>query len=607
MAAAARQVARAGLGFFSAGAQTAGRSAASSQVAGPSRFPLQPPTCAASFRQLSTRSKASASGKGEGDEGDLAEEKLKRRGRPPKVVVEEPVKKQGRPRKVVMEEAEEVVEEREPQRQQRSARTEDPATRKSSGGRPRRSTLVGEAPAPRGRPRMVVTEAEKPVSKRGRPRKIPPTPTPSETEPTFVRPRRSSQQMATANALESDLIADTFSHPHLPDFTQWATSFSPARAFSGSRYIVANKNTAEDLVASLGLDRLAKKGIKTTVIEAYPGPGILTRVLLNHPAVEKVIAMEDNKQHLAYLDILKADPTFGHKLAIIRSSGYLWPSYDHVLNDGHLDHLKDRIRTSTGEPAEFSTEVYKYPADVNDPNWKSESPILFLAQLPSSVYGDQLFAQIIFAIATRRWLFRFSRVRLAFTMNKNMLARVAAPPGDYKYTRTSAVTNTLTNIIPTDFSSEDSLEPYSNHFYPFRQPVGARLLKSYRVIPNANIPAAATKLGIGWLRLEPKESLAITPDTFEVFEYLTRMMFVLRSQSVEAAMKRIGPGAENVIKMLNTRGTPEERVDPAQTVTSLTGEQWAGLSRMFKLWPFKPDILIECGRASTRQVTMNEG
>jgi len=376
-------------------------------------------------------------------------------------------------------------------------------------------------------------------------------------------------------------------------------TFSGQRITASSRYVVANKTTAKRLVNSLGLDELAAKGIKTTVIEGYPGPGILTRQLLLHPAVEKVIAMEDNKLHLQFLDILKADRKLGPKLTIIRKSAYSWPSYDEVLDNGHLDHLKDRIRTSTGEPAVFSTSSDNKPVSKEDPNWETDSPLLFLAQLPCSVYGDQLFAQIISGIARRRWLFRFTRMRLAFTMNKPMIGRINAVSGDTRqFTRISALVQCLADHVPTAFSAEDALEPYAEHFFPSRQPLGARLLMGGRSIPNTNVPAPSTKLGIGFVRLEPKKHVPIPPDAYEMFEFLTRQMFVARSTPVETALKAVSPGAENVLTMLNTRGRPEERIDPEQNVTSLNPTQWAGLSRMFKLWPFRPKILVEAGHSA---------
>ncbi|KAK0560001.1 hypothetical protein OC844_004036 [Tilletia horrida] len=411
-----------------------------------------------------------------------------------------------------------------------------------------------------------------------------------EKRATTAKPRRNSAEIAFENALGTEIDLDLFQYPHLPSPSEWKTAFATNRAFSASRYVLANKNTVKAVIASLGLDELAKKGIKTTVIEGYPGLGTLTRELLEHPAVEKVIALEDSKFHLKFLGKLKADPELGPKLTVLPHSAYFWKSYDEILDGGHLDHLSDRIRTSSGEPTVFSTKSYgkAAPSPQDDPTWKADSPILFLAQLPSNVYGDQLFAQLIFAIASRRWLFRFSRIRLAFMLNKGILGRVLAQPGEQKFTRTAAVTHTLTDIVPTPFSKYESIEPYAAHFYPSRQQVGLRLLANNRSIPAAKTPSMASKMGIGLLHLEPKKDLTLTPDIFEEFEYLTRMLFVLRTTDMEAAMKRLAPGAENVLKMLNMRGAPEERIDPKQSVQSLTPPQWAGLSRMFKLWPFRP-------------------
>lgn len=43
-----------------------------------------------------------------------------------------------------------------------------------------------------------------------------------------------------------------------------------------------------------------------------------------------------------------------------------------------------------------------------------QSPLLFIAQLPNTVHSEQLFAQLVHAISSRSWLFRYGRVRMIF-------------------------------------------------------------------------------------------------------------------------------------------------------------------------------------------------
>ena len=40
------------------------------------------------------------------------------------------------------------------------------------------------------------------------------------------------------------------------------------------------------------------------------------------------------------------------------------------------------------------------------------SSIIFLCHLPNSVHGEQLYAQLVAAVASRGWLFQYGRVKM---------------------------------------------------------------------------------------------------------------------------------------------------------------------------------------------------
>ncbi len=69
---------------------------------------------------------------------------------------------------------------------------------------------------------------------------------------------------------------------------------------------------------------------------------------------------------------------------------------------------------------DFTTNDF-VPPDHSDPSWQKLSPMIFFAQLPNTVYGEQLFAQIITAIASRIWLFRHGRIQLGFICGESLL------------------------------------------------------------------------------------------------------------------------------------------------------------------------------------------
>lgn len=96
----------------------------------------------------------------------------------------------------------------------------------------------------------------------------------------------------------------------------------------------------------MGIDEGDRQGMKTTIIEAYPGPGTFTRAFMEHPAVEKVISMENVPMFLSCLEQLRADSSMGdtaEKLHIIPESGYSWDTYETLVKDKHLSHLEGKV------------------------------------------------------------------------------------------------------------------------------------------------------------------------------------------------------------------------------------------------------------------------
>ena len=55
---------------------------------------------------------------------------------------------------------------------------------------------------------------------------------------------------------------------------------------------------------------------------------------------------------------------------------------------------------------------------------------MFVAQLPNTVYGEQLFAQLVHAICSGFWLFKYGRVKMVFVCGESVAARALAVPNE---------------------------------------------------------------------------------------------------------------------------------------------------------------------------------
>lgn len=175
--------------------------------------------------------------------------------------------------------------------------------------------------------------------------------TSNKTAPLQVRrSRRSLASLYTDAPLYSytpPILPDdaVYCHPHLPHPTQWKNTFSFTKEqHARHRYFVSNRDTARDIVAAIGLDDPARP--KATIIEAYAGPGTLTRELMLHGKVERVVSLEDVASFVPWLHKLYDDPALSEvrdKLRVLPESGFAWDTYETLVRDGYLDHLIGRL------------------------------------------------------------------------------------------------------------------------------------------------------------------------------------------------------------------------------------------------------------------------
>ncbi|KAJ1018837.1 hypothetical protein NDA16_004642 [Ustilago loliicola] len=282
----------------------------------------------------------------------------------------------------------------------------------------------------------------------------------------------------------------------------------------------------------------------------------------------------------------------------------MWDTYNQLVESGKLGHLNNRITTSDGSFVDFTTNDF-IPPPHSDASWQKLSPIIFFAQLPNTVYGEQLFAQIITGIASRTWLFRHGRIQLGFICGESLAKRCLAPAGD-KISRGKLGTTVqcLADIKVHRYAHE--LQPHGHHFFPPNMSVGPRVtLSGTSLIPNSNPSTGLTRTGMVMMTITPKQDPLVKANEIEAFEFITRNLFILRTKPIGDALTHVAPGGQNVLRMTSPEQVEkglikkDEVIMPDEIVGELTNVQWACLARMFEKWPFRPRHLFEEGRITT--------
>jgi len=339
---------------------------------------------------------------------------------------------------------------------------------------------------------------------------------------------------------------------HLPDPQEWRTFFPPQK--HKDRISISNPDTA-----ALLAEAFVPKGSKDKVIiEAFPGPGALTRALLNLPKerIRKLIVIEDHEKYLDYIrPLADLDP----RLVVITNGGFAWDSYQLIEDSGLLDDVK----------------VYPWDAGLHP-------HLQFISHLPLATMGEQFAAQTLRCIPDQTWLFKFGRVPVNFILSEWVWSRFSA-------TLEEAIRCKLTIIAEATAQCKmalgpDKMLPYDDHFHP-------------TVSKSAHVGHMTDNRRIGTpfvaVEIKPLKRQAIGKGMLDKWDYCLRRLFVMKSTPLKKAISHLAPGAETLIRKVTKDGrSKKDRIDVTKTIRMLTVDDWAVLLKAFDEWPFAPEDLM---------------
>ncbi|THV05091.1 S-adenosyl-L-methionine-dependent methyltransferase [Dendrothele bispora CBS 962.96] len=363
-----------------------------------------------------------------------------------------------------------------------------------------------------------------------------------------LRPTVSERKKTRARKakVESDRILELVKKDPmtLPEHSSWRQIFYVSQ---NDRVAIANPQSAQ-LVAE---HFIPKEETGKVIIEAFPGPGQLTRALLKLPKerVEKIIVLEDNAR---YLDYLKPLEDVDSRVKIVPLSGLEWGTYDTIQEMGLLENVKE---------LEWDAGVHPQ--------------LQFVSHMPINVYGEQLMSQFLRLVPDRQWLFKYGRVKMNLLLSDYVWQRVTAIPGDKAYRcKLSVIADAAVECKSLLY---DELQPFRDHFHPvlYRQ-------------PTSEATAGNRKVGnpMRTVSVVPREEQIIQSGSLDVWDYCLRRLFVQKATAVGRSIPSLGPGAQSLLTHL------EKDVDLNKPVRALELKDWESIVRVFSEWPFAPSVRI---------------
>ncbi|KZT71045.1 S-adenosyl-L-methionine-dependent methyltransferase [Daedalea quercina L-15889] len=356
--------------------------------------------------------------------------------------------------------------------------------------------------------------------------------------------------------------------PPLPPPEEWSKTFDVTNT-NRDRACVKNPETARLLANSFLGDTSSVGGEGKIVIETFPGPGALSRALLELPRskIRKLIILEDHPEYLQHLKVLeKADS----RVQVVPYSGHVWDTYSYLEDAGLLSDV----------------QIWPWESGLH-PN------LHFISHLQRSVKGEQLIAQLFRCIPDRTWLYKFGRVPMSFVMSEWVWTRIASSPSKQTRCKLSVIAEATAQCRYA--MDRALLQPYETHFHPV-------------VMRSSSKKSPVRKVGYPFVALNiiPHADQIIDKGLLEKWDYCLRRLFVLKGTPLKRAISSLAPGASSLLKTLTDPSLPpEQRLNPNVPPRGLTVADWALIVRAFDQWPFAPEDLLVHDGFDTRQGSNN--
>ncbi|KAK6488380.1 dimethyladenosine transferase 2 [Huso huso] len=175
------------------------------------------------------------------------------------------------------------------------------------------------------------------------------------------------------------------------------------------RRFIVNPDIASLIADHLDSDLSENRAV---IFECNPGPGVLTRTLLNAGA-QRVVALESEKTFLPDLQALES-------------------SLDGQLEVVHCDFFKlDPIGKGPMKPPAMYTEKLFNDLGITEVAWTADVPVKVIGIFSQRNERNMLW-KLVYALYERLSVFRYGRVELVMFISEKEYTKLTANPGDLR-------------------------------------------------------------------------------------------------------------------------------------------------------------------------------
>ncbi|KAM9860727.1 dimethyladenosine transferase 2, mitochondrial isoform 2-T2 [Aulostomus maculatus] len=188
-----------------------------------------------------------------------------------------------------------------------------------------------------------------------------------------------------------------------------------AKACPKKRHYIVDPELAKVVTQHLAPD---PQDTKTIIFECNPGPGVLTKTLLNAGA-QRLVALQGEKSFLKDLQL----------------EGHL----DGQLEVVHCNFFQlDPLGFGTVKPPTMFTEKLFTDLGISEANWTDDIPVKVVGIAP--LHNERCFLlKLVYALFERCHVFRYGRIELNLFISERLYQSLTARPGQMKMYKPLAV------------------------------------------------------------------------------------------------------------------------------------------------------------------------